>query len=357
MKAFKVCLMAVLAALLVAVFACDDPKVDKDTEKSTDDGGDNSDIVLITSDCDPAKLCSALPEAKDCVATFDLGTTQAGYVGIMNSGLYDANSEYNTDYPWVGWYSYNDYSWQNGPDATMKPEKNNDGSEPAEKVDSCAGAIEGKKDYTLHAYGDGWVTWGVGLGLDWSGENNPACYNEDGTEKPDSIACWAAYLADDRIKEAEIRELPECPTDEAVECAMQSKRMKIPRDLSEYKGLGFWIATTPNNEARVIQVHFPIPDTTRFLGACSDETGEDGTKCYNDFMDNINLSDTDVGKWVYKEVLFENLAQSPDWGLQLDTKDFPPTQSVGLKFQFGWETSIGPVAFDFYLDDIHLIRK
>ena len=86
MKVFKICLMALLAASLVAVFACDDPKINNDGEKSTDDGGVETGFQPILTECDSNKLCSALGNPVDCVATFDYeGTLQSGYPGIANA--------------------------------------------------------------------------------------------------------------------------------------------------------------------------------------------------------------------------------------------------------------------------------
>jgi len=364
MKAFKLYLLALLTASFAVSFGCDESSIDNENGTDVDPDGGDTDFVPNTSECDQSKLCSALDHPEDCVASFDLGTCQAGYPGTAGTGaggLYDADSlYYDSDYPYVGWYSYNDYSWQNS-DAEMIPLKNNTGSEPAAVLNSCSA----DDDFVLHAKGNNlWSEWGVGLGLDWSGENNPACYLDDGeTEDPDSIACWTAYFADDRIKMDEIEALPECDTERKVDCAIHSKRFKVTRDLSMYKGLGFWIVTTPENESTTIDVHFPIPATTRFEsagadgGECDSEDGTSDNDCYNDFAATVTLSPNDVGKWVYKEVLFKDLAQNPFWGFKFpEGTPFPPTESIGLKFQFGYVANVGPDAFDFYIDDIRLIR-
>ncbi len=364
MKAFKLCLMVLIAASFAAVLGCDDPVTSgpKDAGGDGPEDGGTDEVIVLTTECDTDKLCSALDNPIDCVADFSYGTNQAGYPGIAGTGvdgLYAPDSQYyDSDYPYVGIYSYNDYSWQTS-DAEMIPVKNNTQSGPAEKLKSCAG----DDDWVLHAKGnDLWTDWGVGLALDWSGENNPACYEEDGvTEDAESIACWEKFLEDDRIKLADIQKLDECDTERKIECATRSKRYKDVRDLSAYKGLGFWILTTPDNAISVIDVHFPIPATTRWESAgadgdeCDNEDATDSNDCYNDFAANVNLAPDEVNKWVYKEILFKNLAQNPHWGFQFDEgTSFPPTQSIGIKFQFG--NAAGPESFDFYLDDIRLIR-
>ena len=236
----------------------------------------------------------------------------------------------------------------------MIPEKGDDTS-PAMVVGSCAA----NEDNAMHIAGDGWTNYGVKMEMFWGGENNPACYEDDlVTEDPESIMCWEALFKDDRITLDDIRSLPGCDTDRKVECATRGRRFKSPRDLSMYKGIGFWIVATPENETSFISVLFPIPATTRWEsagaagGECDSDDDVNTNDCYNDFFFNVYLSPDDAGKWVYREVLFADLLQDPQWGFQYpEGTPFPQTKSIGLKFQFGYAER-----FDFYIDDITLLR-
>ncbi len=324
-----------------------DADTDADGDGDTDADGDgdadgDAGMDLDTDErlslCDPERTCAGLKQAEDCVASFELGTTQGGFTGLEAAG-------WPSDYPFVGFYAYNDYS-ESG---IMFPERNGTEPGPAEAIRSC-----GTDGYAMHVVGnDLWVDWGVGLDLFWGGPPNPAC------EVDGALECLEAFMEDDRLRLEQIQALPECDTEEKVTCATRGEFLKEPRDLSGYRGLGFWLLAQPDNDASVIDVQFPIPATTRFESDpeedCNNDDASSENDCFNDFTANISLSPVDVGRWVYKEVLFEDLAQNPHWGFRLpEGTPFPPEQSIGLSFMFG--NVVNSEAFDFYIDDIILLQ-
>ena len=106
-----------------------------------------------------------------------------------------------------------------------------------------------------------------------------------------------------------------------------------------------------DNAARVLQIHFPIPDTVRFQGECSDDDRDHANDCYNDFIEVVGLPADAANEWTYHEALFKDLATNPAWGLQ-PSGPFPADQSMGIKFQ----VDMTQQPFDIYLDDIILLR-
>ena len=337
---------------VVLTAACDNADTGKGTTTGTEqgDGGSHSDALQFNrTNCDPSKLCTGLEHPEDCVANFELGTAQAGF---------EAHGAF------TGFYGYNDLT----PGATMIPERNNDGSEPAVEGETCDG--EGR--YMLHVSGSGFAEWGAGIGLDWGGTDNP---NPD-CESDGALACKEIADADPNFLLAEAEADDRCRDENGeidpvrMRCAIHGKQLKQIRDLSAYRGIGFWIARTDDTSDVMLKVNFGVPETTRFLtdptlkqayrrtdgvavyeGGCSDDDGDDTTKCYDEFSANVRLVDSDIGKWVYKEVLFEELTTG-GWGIPLPYDSFPPNKSTGIKFQ-----TTGPdTYFDFYIDDIHFIR-
>ena len=343
------------AILSLFVFACgnDDEDTDDDNENDTGtepegDGGDDSEegptVGPITSECDDSKICSGLEETSDCIANFELKTTQAGFYGTYDN---------------IGFYGYNDKT----PGGEMIPEPNNVESEPAEEVKGCDKA----DDWVLHMSADGFTGWGAGIGMDWGGPANPDC------ETAEALECLEIGYADPNFLIADAEEDERCQTDGETDpvkmrCLLYGEKIKEPRDLSDYVGIGFWVLRVDEDSTTKMQVNFGIPETTRFLAdpelaeeyriesltyedGCSDDVGQDNMKCFDDFQAQFRFSNDNLNKWVYKEILFEKLG-TKGWGLPLDYDAFPRTRSIGIKFQ-----TTGPGEYvDFYIDDIHLIK-
>ncbi len=349
----------------------DSDNVDKDSNSDEGDGGEKDTNVTVCDDdntmkpaltecaANPGTTCAELPEGQDndCVANFNLGTAQAGFR--------------NGSYAHVGWYGYNDHS----AGGNMEPPINNTGSEPATCVMSC----DKENDYVLHVKGDnGWIGWGAGIGLDWGETPNPYC-DEGG------LKCLEIFEADPNFKlktaEADARchvdGKAENPVDpNRMKCVLYSKNYKEVRDLSAYKGIGFWALVGNKNTKPAIQVGFAIPETTRFItdstlveeyrigededpprpksftytGGCNDDDTSDSNKCYGDYATTVNLS-SEEGIWKYYEVMFDELLPLT-WGMPLESQSFPSSRSIGIKFQID-----KALAFDYYIDDIRLIRK
>lgn len=297
----------------------DDP-VETDTDLETDDPEAPKPQL---DDCDAERTCNRLEDPADCVANFELGTTQAGF---------------KDEYDVIGFYAYNDHS----EGSSMVPVPNPNDSEPAETLESCDSEI----DSVIHVKGSGFVDWGAGVGMDWGGPLNPAC-DADG-----ALDCLQIGIDDANFSLAEAADDPACDTEEKLTCLTKGKNIKETKDLSEYRGIGFWVLRNDEASASVIKVAFPIPDTVRFYGECSEDDGEPSTNCFNDFAATIRLLSDELGKWVWKEVLFKDLKINEFWGLQLDLDAFPADESIGIKFQVDADQG----DFDFYLDDLILLR-
>jgi hypothetical protein len=263
---------------------------------------------------------------EDCIADFENGTLQAGV---------------NGDYPNVGFYAYTD-----GEDGTIIPAINHDGAEPAEQMASSDPGSE----FVMHVKGDGFTRWGAGVGLFWGGPPNPAC------EAAGALDCLQIGLDDMDFDLSEAENDPRCDTEEKLDCLKYGKQLKATRDLSDYRGIGFWLMAGDDNAARTLQIHFPIPDTVRFQGECSDDDRDHANDCYNDFIEVVGLPADAANQWTYHEVLLKDSSISPDWGLQTWAgKPFPADLSLGIKFQFT-NSNGSPQPFDVYFDDIVLLR-
>jgi hypothetical protein len=301
-----------------------------DTNQPTDtadapDGGRQGPAALTFDNaaCDVSLTCGQLADPRDCVANFELGTNQAGF-----NDAYDA----------VGFYAYNDHS----EGAAMVPQPNPDNAEPAESVESC----NPENSWVLHMSGSGFVEWGAGVGMDWGGPLNPSC------EVEGALDCLQVGIDDDHFLLADAEANPVCDTEEKLDCLTKGKVIVEPRDLSAYKGIGFWVLRPNESAASLVKVGFPIPDTRRFYGLCSEDDDDPSTNCFNDFATTVRLLSDEVGRWVFKEILFEDLKIDKYWGLQLDITDFPASQSLGIKFQVDADQG----DFDLYLDDIILLK-
>jgi len=248
----------------------------------------------------------------------------------------------------------------------MIPAPNNYDSEPAVKVKSC----DESNKWVLRMSGKGFTDWGAGIGMDWGGPANPDCETEEALE------CLEIGYADPNFLIADAEKDPRCqdkdgkPDVVKMRCLIHGKNYKETRDLSDYKGIGFWVLRVDPDSAPAMQVNFGIPETTRFLAdphlaeeyrrddvtyenGCSDDIGIENQKCYNDFAATFRVLNTELNKWVYREILFEDLKYNSGWGLQpKQYTSFPAGKSVGMKFQ----TPGASENFDFYFDDIHLIK-
>lgn len=273
--------------------------------------------------CAPSLTCDGLDLPDDCIANFELGTIQAGFEG---------------NYGAVGFHAYSDGSEY----GTMEPVPNFWDAEPAVCMGGC-GETDG---YVLHMSGEGFTNWGAGVEMYWGGPHNPSC-DVDG-----AMDCLGIAEDDPNFYLEKAAADPRCDTEEKLDCLTRGPVLLEPRDLSDYVGIGFWVARTHESSASLIKVLFPIPDTMRFYGACSEDDDDSGTGCFNDFATTLRLSNAEVGKWVFKYILFEDLAINPYWGLQLDIPEFPREESLGIKFQVGQNQ-----IFDFYIDDIILLRE
>ncbi len=341
-----------LAVLVFALGAgCGDTikdPVDSDDTQSSDDGGDVEDsetpeIKVDVSACstNPGTTCKDKIEAKDslaCVAGFDLGTNQAG------------NEDVGYDY--IGLYAYNDGS----EGSKMTPEINNEGVGNAVSIPSCSG----EKNYALYFKAEGFVDWGAGVGMDWGGPPNSSCDVEGAQE------CLNIGLEDPKFALSDAEKAEVCMgenADKKLDCLKRGKIIKEVKDLSAYRGIGFWIMATEKNMAIAMKVTFPIPASVRFYGGetgCSDDDTPTNNDCFNDYFKIISLP-AKANTWEYKEVLFSEIGWSKDWGLQLDTlgyeqKNFPAKESMGIKFQI--DSPYNQETFDFtelYIDDITLL--
>lgn len=341
------------AALSISVLGCgnedegDDD--DNDKPKSTDpegDGGagDDTDPAPNRSECDEALTCAGnLDNPEDCIANFELGTTQAGFLGTYNN---------------VGFYGYNDKT----SGATMIPKPNNYDSEDAAKKKNC----DSTDDWVLHFAGEGFAEWGAGIGMDWGGPLNPNCETEEALECLEIGYADPNFLIADAEKDARCQDESGEVDSVKMRCLIHGKNLKEMRDLTEYKGIGFWVMRINKDATPQFQVNFGIPETTRFLadpylaeeyqmdyttyeGGCSDDIGDESKKCFNDFSKTIRLP-SDLNKWMYQEVLFANLVTA-SWGLQLPFTSFPVTRSIGIKVQVAQNAT-----FDFYFDDFRLMK-
>jgi hypothetical protein len=301
-----------------------DADTDGDTDAGTDgdtDADTDGDTEVDLSECTGELICVGLDDPADCIANFELGTLQVGYDG---------------NYSDIGIYTYVDDS--NG---TISPPVNFDDVEPAEEMLSC----DPGDSWVMHVGGGGFTEWGAGVGFYWGGAPNTDCEVEGALECLEVGREDYGFLLEDA--EAD----PRCDTQEKLNCLIYEKIFKVTRDLSGYRGIGFWILATKENDASVLQILFPIPDTVRFSGECSIDDGDPATDCYNHFAASVSLSPADIGRWVWKEIWFEDLAINPYWGLQPDFDEFPAEQSMGLQLQVGAEDR-----FDFYIDDIMLVK-
>ncbi len=293
-------------------------------EEETDLDPDDPDAPKPSlDDCDVDLTCNRLENPSDCVANFELGSTQAGF---------------QDEYDVIGFYAYNDHS----EGSEMVPVPNPDDSEPAETLESC----DPENDSVIHVKGSAFVDWGAGVGMDWGGPLNPACDAEG------ALDCLQIGIDDANFSLAEAEDNPACDAEEKLECLTTGKNIKQTKDLSDYRGIGFWVLRTDDSSASIIKVAFPIPDTVRFYGECSDDDDDSSTNCFNDFASTIRLLSGELGMWVWKEVLFKDLKINEFWGLQLDLDSFPADQSIGIKFQVDADQG----DFDFYLDDLILLR-
>jgi hypothetical protein len=366
-----------LAAVAAFALGCDNSDPEGENGNNNPDGGpdgggpENIDL----SQCETYKdnTCAAViaaGEPERCIADFGYGTCQAG-----NPGECDDFCGYDK---FVGIYAYNDKT-----DGSVQiPEPNFTGSEPAVEIESC----DNNNNFSLHFKASSFLVWGSGVGLDWGG---PLSEWSDDSLHPGVLSCLDITQEDPKYKVEEAMTDSRCarPNDPDEDyamrmCLMTGKNIKQPRDLSDYLGIGFWVLTTEYHEAGQMKVNFPIPATTRFYGnellepifndtttpkGCSEEEGIDGLQCFNDYFTMVPFDPADVNKWVYKEVLFDELTWSRDWGMQLDSPDlglgyeeyqFPTDESIGLKWQIDYSGSDGSKYYgpDFYLDDIILLK-
>jgi len=354
MKTIKLCLIGLAVLALGFTVGCgettDSPGTGGDGDADGDgdvDGGDTDSMAeWDLSECDTSLLCSTLADPSDCVADFGLGTNQAGFPP-------DGYADY------VGFYAYNDHTSD-----SMVPKPNPDMSEPAEKTTTCDTLSPNyANDFALHMTATEYVLWGAGVGMDWGGPSNPNC---DEAQVPGALDCLQIGIDDDKFKVVDAEADPRCQnadgtvSEEKMDCLKRGKVIKQPRDLSAYVGIGFWILTTEENEATTVKVSFPIPDTARFYGECTDDDDVSSNDCFNDYYTTVNLSKANAGKWVYKTVMFEDISWNIYWGLQLDTLGygaFPADLSMGVKFQVDTIAASGTFPkTDFYLDDITLIK-
>lgn len=381
MKATKLFLIGLLALPLSAFVAgCgddDDPPETKDSDtqdsETESEGGDpdggtgDTDVEIDISECaeEPDNTCAAKIEAgygEDCVADFGYKTTQAGYKD-------------NYDLGYVGFYGYNDVT----DGATMTPKPNYNGSEAAEKIVSC----DINNDYALHFVAEGYSGWGAGVGLNWGGPNNDNCDVEGASD------CLQLRIDDDHYALADaVADETACGGENAdakIHCFKYGKNVHEPKDLSAdpgYVGIGFWLLSTDKNESAALKVTFPIPATMRFYGELyDDEFGYEGkgcdeddddadnaNGCFNDFYTTVALevaplnpsAEDNTNKWIYHEVLFDDLAISQwfglDLGKHLGMESFPREQSMGIKFQVDANSSSPISRADFYIDDVILLR-
>ena len=329
-----------------------------------DDKLDSSsvDVFKVAPVCNSKNTCVALVHPEDCIADFQYGTTQGG--------------SYPTRYDnFIGFYGVSDYS-KDGDE--LVPALNTRDSEPAWEVPGCD--TEKGTNYALRLKGEGFNNWGAGVGLDWGsdGELNSDClYEDDKSTLSQENDCLEMVEQNYNILLSDLEADPRCqdenglPDPRKMRCAMYGRTIKKPRDLSAYKGIGFWIMRSDPTSIDQINVKFSIPETTRWYGNveipesyrldgrtyeegyCSEDDGEGSTDCYNDFAYLLQLPEAN-GMWEYVEVLFENMQITPHWGLQLDYDEFPSERSIGLKLFLDMSPGL---RFDFFFDDFHLIRK
>ena len=317
----------------------------------SENGGTNStdfvpningpDFVPDVSACVPENTCQgkvAVGLNADCIADFGLGTNQAGH----------PEDGYNT---YIGVYSTRDQT----PGGEVQPIPTLDEAASAARISSCDSA----NDFAVHFTATGFIEWGAGLGIDWGGPPNASCNAEGAME------CFQVYVENEKFALADAEADPRCQGTNAaarLDCLKRGKVIKQPKDLSAYIGIGFWILATDKNQASTLKVTFPIPETVRFYGGergCSDDDGVPASNCFNDFYTTVSLNKNDTNKWVYKAVYFDALSWSEWWGLQLDTlgiTSFPPTASIGLKFQVDAVDGMFNSP-DFYIDDIIFLRN
>jgi len=369
MKTIKLCLIGLAVLALGFSAGCGetvdegpDTGGDGDSDSDADaDGGTPGEPDL--SDCDSTKTCAGLATPSDCIADFGyvnekgVTTNQAGY-----------KDDYNLGY--VGFYGYNDVT----EGATQLPVPNYFSSEPAEEIKSC----DANNDYALHFYVEGFDGWGAGVGMDWGGDENADC------EVDGALDCLQLRIDNDHTALSTAEGAAACQNDDGsvneakINCFKYGKYLNAPKNLSDYKALGFWTLTTDSNENDTLKVTFPIPASMRFYGeyyndtfnydgkACSEDDEPSTNDCYNDYYATVSLptsGEDDINKWVYHEISFNDLKLN-SFGLQLADETvfgpsythFQPTQSMGLKFQVDtWQAPIATA--DFYLDDVTLIPK
>ena len=372
----------VLLSYLVLLAACDqlvdiadllDDNNGTDSDSNSNTGLDTNDAGLDTNtwedvdltECSnyPQNTCSAVigdGEPERCIADFNYGTTQAG-----NSGTCTDYCGYDK---FVGVYGYND----NSSGAVQIPPAGLEASEPSVRMPSCD---PNDTNYALHFQASGFVDWGAAIALDWGGPLTEWCNEE---VHPGVLDCLGVTLEDSlyTIESAmsDVRCQRDNPNEEQAmeQCLMWGKYEKRTRDLSDYIGIGFWVLAMDDHEVTHLKVSFPIPATTRFYGnellpdgepkGCTDEDLDKANQCFNHYSQYISFNPNDRGKWVYKEVLFDQLEWSTDWGFQLDTlgyiqQQFPANESMGLALQADRDISSHELAYtNFYIDDIILLK-
>ncbi len=354
MKTYKLLVLGLAATGLGFTVGCGetvDPDVDTETHEKPDSGDSGGNYTIDLSECAnyPGTLCKDRMEAGDalgCVAAFDdLQTNQAGNSEMGYSG--------GMGDPYVGFYAYNDQSTS----GVMIPEVDNEGVRAAWPIESCGG---GSGNYALYMKAEGWVNWGAGLGMDWGGPNNPSC------DEPGAAECLKIGQDNPKFALETAAADPACQggdVDAKLDCLKRGKVIKEPKDISAYRGIGFWIMKTDANIAGAMKVTFPIPATVRFYGGdtgCTDDDGVADHACFNDYFKRVPLP-ADPFKWEYVEILFSEISWDPSWGLQLDTlgykaNQFPAEESMGLKFQI--DSPYNEETFpntEMYIDDITLL--
>jgi hypothetical protein len=168
---------------------------------------------------------------------------------------------------------------------------------------------------------------------------------------------------------ADVEADPRCRGDDAehtaamINCLKFGKVLKETKDLSGYTGMGFWLLATESNQATSVKVSFPVPESVRFLHERFRDDGKGcdeavpGDACFNDFATTVPVQRRDANKWVYHEVLFDELAYA-SWGYDLSKVGylkFPRDRSIGIKFQVDKPQGSDFPKTDIYLDDIVLI--
>jgi hypothetical protein len=117
---------------------------------------------------------------------------------------------------------------------------------------------------------------------------------------------------------------------------------RVTRDLTGYRGVGFWGLLLEGVAA--MKVGFPDPNTDPASGTCFDATveipiweenvgrepSEKMQDCENDWGKSVLL---EKNKWVYYEITFDQIAISPHWGVQVQDQGLLQDQVYAVKFQ------------------------